>query len=135
MHPRRVRAALSFAGHLAGAHGRGSITSPNPLSARLLLAFLLDLADRLGQEIDDRQAQLGVGHLHALVVEVLAYLAENVLVALLGQIRLAHRAYVVLERRAGHPQLGARPFAEKLVPARLGLEPKLLIHSKFLLER
>src|SRR6185503_7034183 len=101
----------------------------------LLLGFLLDPVDGFGQEIDDRQAQLGVGDLHALLVEVLAHLAENVLVTLLGKIRLAYRAYVILKRRPGKPQLRPCPFAKQLVAARLGLEPKLLIHRKFLLER
>ena len=68
-------------------------------------------------------------------VEVLANLAENVLVALFLEVGLDDRPDVVLQRRARDSELGGRPLGEQLVAAGLGAELKVLIEREFLLER
>ena len=79
-------------------------------------------------------ADLMVGLLHALRVEVSPDLAEHVLFARLLEVGLDHLARIGLRRIARDPHLARRPQAEQLVSPRGRPELQLLVMSEFPLE-
>src|SRR5262245_52490106 len=101
-------------------------------SSAFLLA--LDLAYGLGQAVGYVPPELGIRDGHSLVVEVLAQLLKNVLIALHGQIRLAQRPDVVVDACPGDAQLARGPLAQEPVAALLGLELELFVEGELPLE-
>ena len=98
------------------------------------LFSLLDLLHRFGHEVGHGPADLVIGLVDAGSVEILADLAENVLVAGFLEIGLDDLLGVGVRVRPGFPHEPGRPQAEQLVAARLGLEAKLGVMGEFLLK-
>jgi hypothetical protein len=94
----------------------------------------LDRGDRLFHQLGHGAADLVVGRLHALGVEILAQLAEHVVVAAFLEIGHHDRLGVGLRFGAGEPELVGGPQAEQLVAAGIGLEPQFLVVGELLLE-
>src|SRR5262245_8207108 len=98
------------------------------------LAAGFDLRDRLSQQFLHGAPDLVIGLRHALGVEILAHLAEDVVVA--GPLKSGHhhRLAIGLRLRARKPELLGGPQAKKLVAARGRFESQLLVMRELLLE-
>ena len=80
------------------------------------LRFGFELADRLGQKLDHGVADLVVGLIDALAVEIAPDLAEYVFLAGLLEVGLDHLAGIGLGIVARQAHLFGRPQPEQLVP-------------------
>src|SRR5262245_2558958 len=101
---------------------------------RISSAARLDLLDRLRHQLVHGAANLVIRVLDALGVEILANLAEHVIVARLLEIRHDDRLGIGLGLGAGEPELLRRPQAEELVATGVCLESQLLVDDELLLE-
>src|SRR5215470_449632 len=101
---------------------------------RRISAPRFDLLDRFRHQFVHGAANLVIRLLDAVGVEVLAELAEDVIVADLLEIRHDDRLGISLGLGAGEPELLRRPQAEVLVATGGRLESQFLVEDELLLE-
>src|SRR5262244_4296581 len=99
-----------------------------------VLAARFDLLDRFRHQLIHRAANLVIRQVDALGVEVLANLAEDVIVTDLLEIRHDDRLGIGVGLGAGEPELLRRPQAEVLVATGVRLESQFLVEDELLLE-
>ena len=94
----------------------------------------LDLLDRLAHQLDHHAADLLIGCGDALGVEILAHLAEDVVVA--GFLEVGHHDFLGIGVRVGalEAELLGGPKPEQLVAPGRRLELQLLVMRELLLE-
>src|SRR3984893_4708305 len=101
---------------------------------RRISAPRFDLLDRFRHQFVHGAANLVIRFLDALGVEVVAELAEDVIVADLLEISHDHRLGIGVGLGAGEPELLRRPQAEVLVATGVRLESQFLVEDELLLE-
>src|SRR5262245_33162829 len=132
---RRPRWPLSAGGHrIAVAACRHRLVTRATSEWWRILAARLDLQDRFRHQLVHGAANLVIGFLDALGVEILANLAEHVIVARLLEIRQDDRLGIGVGLGAGEAELLRRPLAEELVATGVRLEPQFLVDGELLLE-
>src|SRR5580704_15210413 len=94
----------------------------------------LDLVDRPRHQLVDGAANLVVGQIDALGIEILADLAEDVVVAGRFDIGDDDRFCIGLGLRARQPELLGGPQTDQLVTARRGLELQRFVMRELVLE-
>ncbi|CDX49753.1 hypothetical protein MPL3365_100204 [Mesorhizobium plurifarium] len=95
---------------------------------------VLDLLDRLRHQLVHGAADLMVGLVDAGGIEILADLAENIVVARFLDIGDHNFLGIGLGIGAGFAEFLGGPQAKRLVAARRGLEAKFLVEGEFALE-
>src|SRR6516165_6876438 len=98
------------------------------------LAARFDLLDRFRHQFVHGAANLVIRQVDALGVEVLANLAEDVVVTDLLEIRHDDRLGIGVGLVAGEAELLRRPLAEELVATGVRLESQFLVEGELLLE-
>src|SRR6185437_1879993 len=121
--PRAITSATIGAGKahqpektVSPARRRGASVKPGAAIAEL--STCLDLRDGLGHQLVHRGADFLIACGHLFGVEVLANLAENVVVAGLFEVRHDDFFRVGIHVQAGQAQFTCSPLAQKLIPAR-----------------
>src|SRR5262252_2247891 len=99
-----------------------------------VLAARFDLLDRFRHQFVHGAANLVIRQVDALGVEVLANLAEDVIVTDLLKIRHDDRLGIGVGLGAGEAELLRRPQAEELVATGVRLESQFLVEDELLLE-
>src|SRR5262249_9881963 len=117
----------------SGRRSRRTARPPRPDRKLARSAGLLDVLDRLFQQLVHGAADLVIGLCDALGVEVAADLLEHVVLAL-RVLRHDHVAGISLGVGAGEAELLGRPKSEHLVAPGDRLEPQLLVVREALLE-
>src|SRR5215813_3945725 len=130
---RRLRWWLTAGGHrMAAAACRHRFGTG--ATSEWVLAARFDLLDRFRHQFVHGAANLVIRQVDALGVEVLAELAEDVIVADLLEIRHNDRLGIGVGLGAGEPELLRRPQAEVLVATGVRLESQFLVEDELLLE-
>src|SRR5215467_7010292 len=111
-----------------------SIGDARPARGWLVSAARFDLLDRFRHQLVHGAANLVIRDADALGVEVLANLAEDVVVTDLLEIRHDDRLGIGVGLVAGEAELLRRPQAEELVATGVRLESQFLVEGELLLE-
>src|SRR3954447_25016861 len=94
----------------------------------------LDFQDRLRQKFIHRLANLLIGFLDALGIQILTDLAKDVVLARLFEVGHHDLLGIGVGFRAGESEFGCRPQAEQPVTPRVRLELEFFVDGKLLLE-
>src|SRR5215472_3463052 len=111
-----------------------SIGDARPASGWLVSAARFDLLDRFRHQLVHGAANLVIRDADALGVEVLANLAEDVVVTDLLEIRHDDPLGIGVSLIAGEAELLRRPQTEELVATGVRLESQFLVEGELLLE-